>query len=88
VDLPLGQPLQDMYGVAMGPFIVDDGYSFVRERDITSQTIMDWALRAEGPLASTKIEASYDLISNFSKAKAAEEGKPPPDKPDIYTILN
>lgn len=31
-DLPVGIRLQDKYGALMGPFIVKDGYSFVRER--------------------------------------------------------
>jgi len=88
VDLPVGQSLQDMYGVIMGPFLVNKGYSFVRERDITLTTLLQWTLNGNGPMASSRIEASYDLISNFSKAKAQREGRDEvPDKPDIRTII-
>jgi len=48
---------------------------------------MDWTFFGNGPLASSRVEASYDLISNYSRRKAAQEGNPAPTKPDIHTIV-
>ncbi|OXA57371.1 Choline dehydrogenase, mitochondrial [Folsomia candida] len=67
-DLPVGQNLQDKYGALMGPFIVKDGYSFIRERDITVQVILRWLFTGTGPMAAARTEATHSFLTNFSRA--------------------
>jgi hypothetical protein len=65
----------------MGPFIVKDGYSFVRDRDININSIAEWIFKGTGAIASGRAEATYAFISNHSKSQGNT------DFPDVHTYV-
>ncbi len=67
VDLPVGEVLQDKYGVFLGPFVSAEGTSFLRERDINMRAFMEWVVSGTGPLQCSRSEATYTWASSFAK---------------------
>jgi len=79
VDLPVGQQLQDKYGVLLGPFIIDTGNSFNRDRDVTIPNIKRWLFHGKGPFAGGRTEVAYSITTSVARRESRA------DAPDIHT---
>ncbi|CAL8073808.1 unnamed protein product [Orchesella dallaii] len=80
LDLPVGENLQDKYGAFVGPFFVDEGKSFLMERELTMSAMVEFGVFGTSPYASTRLEGTY----TFRSSKAKTEGY---KYPDIFTYI-
>lgn len=81
VDSPVGEILQDKYGVLLGPFVSPPGTSFLRERDFNLRTITEWVLRGTGPVQCSRAEATFTITSSIAKREGLEAF------PDMHSYL-
>lgn len=78
MDLPVGRRLQDKYGATFGHFIVKEGYSFRRDRDITISSATEWLTNGTGVISGARTEAIYMRKSEFGTRK---------DRSDLHTYV-
>lgn len=81
VDLPVGLNLQDHISTYLGPFVVDKPVSMLFDRDITSQSFVDYTQKGIGELSSSGTSAVGFVSTPMAKARG--EG----DWPDIQYIF-
>ena len=72
VESPVGEILQDKYGVLLGPFVSSPGTSFLRERDLNMRTIREWAVSGTGPVQCSRTEATFTISSSIAKKDGLE----------------
>ncbi len=80
LDLPVGENLMDKYGAFVGPFFVDEGYSFLMERELTMAAMIEYAAFGTSAYASTRLEGTY----TYRSSKAKQEGY---KYPDLFTYI-
>lgn len=81
VNLPVGQYLQDKYGVLLGPFTVSQGKAVVIERDLTVPSLINWIASGKGPIRSSLSEGTWSILTNSARKIGRIR------KPDIHTYI-
>lgn len=81
VNLPVGQYLQDKYGVLVGPFLVNRGTAMVLERDLTLPTMLNWVTSGKGPVRSSLSEGTWAVLTDVAKRTGRTR------TPDIHSYI-
>lgn len=81
VNLPVGQYLQDKYGVLVGPFTVSPGKAIVIERDLTVANLINWVASGKGPVRSSLSEGTWAILTDSAKRTGRTR------TPDIHSYI-
>ncbi|CAL8077369.1 unnamed protein product [Orchesella dallaii] len=81
INLPVGQHLQDKYGVFLGPFLVEKYQALVLERDLRLIDMVQWYRSGSGPFRTALGDGTYAIITEKAKRNNRTT------KPDIHTYI-